>query len=130
MIPKDKSKILILIADDEVNLLLLLKDNLEEIGYEVITASNGEEALQKSALKKPDAIVLDVEMPKMNGFQVCEKLRHTSGLERVPILILSAYVQPEDIRKGLSAGANRYMIKPFRMKELIESLQQLLSAEK
>lgn len=122
---RDKNKILVLVADDEANLLLLLKDNFEEHGFEVITAVNGEEAFQKSLNEKPDMIILDVEMPKLNGFQVCEKVRQNPALDNVPILVFSAYAQPEDIKKGLALGADDYIIKPFKIKDLISTVFHL-----
>ena len=116
----------ILIADDEIHLLLLLKDNLEEYGFTVITAVDGEEALEKCISERPRVVILDVEMPKMNGWRVCEKIRETSGVNYTPvILILSAYAQPEDVKRGLRLGANKYITKPFKMKELIESIRAL-----
>ncbi len=118
-------KILILVADDEQNLLLLLKDNLEEYGFEVVTATNGQEALDKAQTITPSVIILDVEMPKLNGWQVCEKLRNDGRLKDVPVLILSAYTQPEDIKKGLALGAKKYLTKPFKMKDLIDVLLDL-----
>lgn len=120
-----KDKVLVLIADDEQNLLLLLKDNLEEFGFEVVTATNGQEALDQAFSTVPTVIVLDVEMPKLNGWQVCERIRGDARFKSVPILILSAYAQPEDVKKGLSLGANRYMTKPFKMKELIDVILEL-----
>lgn len=106
-------------------MLLLLKDNLEEFGFEVVTATNGQEALDQAFSTQPTVIVLDVEMPKLNGWQVCEKIRGDSRFKNVPILILSAYAQPEDIKKGLSLGASKYMTKPFKMKELIDVILEL-----
>jgi len=120
-------KILVLIADDEENLLTLLKDNLEERGFEVNAATNGEEALQGVLAHKPNFIILDVEMPKLNGFQVCEKIRANPDFKDVPILILSAYAQPEHIKRGMEAGANLYMTKPFKMNELEENIRKLLN---
>lgn len=125
-IDPEKGKILVLIADDEENLLLLLKDNLEEYGFDVVLAKNGEEAFQHSQSAKPNVIILDVEMPKMNGIQVCERIRKIPELNDVPILILSAYAQPEDIKKGLAAGANQYMTKPFKVNQLIETIRKLI----
>ena len=122
---KEKSKILVLVADDEANLLLLLKDNFEEYGFEVITAVNGEEALQKTIAEKPNMIILDVEMPKLNGFQVCERIRQNPNFKDVPILIFSAYTQPEDIKKGLALGADDYVTKPFKIKDLIATVLSL-----
>ncbi len=118
-------KILILVADDEQNLLLLLKDNLEEYGFDVVTATNGQEALDKALSVVPSVVILDVEMPKLNGWQVCEKIRADSRLKNTPVLILSAYAQPEDIKKGLALGANHYLTKPFKMKDLIDVLADL-----
>lgn len=120
-----RNKILVLVADDEVNLLLLLKDNFEEHGFDVITAANGEEAYQKSVAEKPDMIILDVEMPKLNGLQVCEKIRKTEELKTVPILIFSAYAQPEDVKKGFALGADDYIPKPFKIRDLIDTVYHL-----
>lgn len=126
---EDKKKKVVLVADDEANLLLLLKDNLEEQGFSVLTAENGEEALSKCIQEKPDIVILDVEMPKMNGWKVCENIRNKRELNYVPvILILSAYAQPEDIQKGLALGANKYITKPFKMKELVESVLKMLAS--
>lgn len=121
-----KEKTVVLIADDEANLLLLLKDNLEEHGFQVITATNGEEALQRCMEHKPNVVILDVEMPKLNGWRVCEKITQNTEKNEMPvILILSAYAQPEDIKRGLRLGAKKYMTKPFKMKELVEAIASL-----
>ena len=117
----------VLIADDEANLLNLLKDNLEESGYTVLTATDGEEALHLWLENRPDVIVLDIEMPKMNGWQVLEEGRRVSKDKELPgILVLSAYTQPEDIRRGLKLGANKYLTKPFKLKVLVESIEEFL----
>ena len=128
MIPDPSKKRVVLVADDEANLALLLKGNLEEYGFDVVIAADGEDVLAKFDFEKPDVVILDVEMPKMNGWGVCESIRRISGSNSRPvILILSAYAQPEDIKKGLSLGANRYFTKPFKMKELIETIVNLLA---
>ena len=117
----------VLIADDEANLLNLLKDNLEESGYSVLTAADGEQALHLWLENRPDVIVLDIEMPKMNGWQVLEEVRRVSKDKELPvILVLSAYTQPEDIRRGLKLGANKYLTKPFKLKVLVESIEEFL----
>jgi len=122
----DRKKILVLIADDEVNLLTLLKDNLEEQGFRVSAAVDGEDALEKCMKEKPDVVVLDVEMPKLNGWRVCQEIRRNTDTSRMPvILMLSAYAQPEDIKKGLGLGAKKYMTKPFKMQELVETILAL-----
>ena len=117
----------VLIADDESNLLNLLKDNLEDEGFTVFTASDGEEALEVWSRKKPDVIVLDIEMPKMNGWQVLERIRAATGDKEIPaILILSAYAQPEDLHRGAKLGANKDLAKPFKLKTLVESIEEAL----
>ena len=126
--PQPEKKVLV--ADDELHLLLLLKDNLEEYGFKVLTASDGEEALEKCMSEKPGVVILDVEMPKLNGWRVCEKIRQTSDAHYAPyILILSAYAQPEDVKKGLKLGANKYITKPFKMRELIDLILSLTSSQ-
>ena len=116
----------VLVVDDEINLLNLLQDNLEDAGYGVITAPDGEEALKRWIEKKPAAIILDIEMPKMNGWQVLKEIRQVSPKAPI-IIILSAYAQPENIKRGLSMGANHYMTKPFKVRELLDSLEGLLA---
>lgn len=123
---KNKDQVLVLVADDEENLLLLLKDNLEERGFQVEVANNGQLALEMSIQKKPDIFILDVEMPKLNGLEACKKIRSNPELKNIPILILSAYAQHEDIQKGLKAGANLYMTKPFKINELVETIHKIL----
>ena len=120
----------ILVADDEANLLNLLKDNLEDDGFSVLTASDGEEALKLWLQMKPDAIVLDIEMPKMNGWKVLEEIRQvTRDLKTPIILVLSAYAQPGDIQRGMALGANKYMTKPFKVRELSAALTELLGKD-
>ena len=117
----------VLVADDEANLLNLLKDNLEDAGYNVLAAADGEEALKQWVVNKPEAIVLDIEMPKMNGWMVLEEIRKiTRNPDSPVIVILSAYVQPGDIKRGLALGANRYITKPFKVGELLAALKELL----
>ncbi|OGR82901.1 MAG: hypothetical protein A2901_08820 [Elusimicrobia bacterium RIFCSPLOWO2_01_FULL_54_10] len=120
----------VLVADDEVNLLNLLKDNLEEEGYEVFTAADGEEALKVWVQKRPDAVVLDIEMPRMNGWKVLEEIRKVTLSNEVPvILILSAYAQHEDIQRGMALGANKYLTKPFKTRALVETIEEYLKGK-
>ena len=117
----------ILVADDEANLLHLLKDNLEEEGFSVLTASDGDQALKLWIQHRPDAVVLDIEMPRMNGWKVLEEIRQVTQSNKDPIiLILSAYAQPNDIKRGMALGANKYMTKPFKIRELVDTLTELL----
>lgn len=117
----------VLVADDEPNLLNLLKDNLEDEGFTVLTAANGEDAFKIWSQNKPDVVVLDIEMPKMNGWQVLEGIRRATGDKEIPvILIISAYTQPEDIQRGAKLGANKYLTKPFKLKALVEAIEESL----
>ena len=109
----DKGKILV--VDDEASIRRILQTRLEMIGYSVVTASDGEEALSAFHLLTPDLIVLDVMMPKLDGYGVCQELRKQSD---VPIIMLTALADVADRITGLELGADDYMTKPFSPKEL------------
>ena len=113
----------ILIADDEEDILGLLRLHLTRLGYEVVAARDGEEALRLAAERRPDLAVLDVSMPKLDGLEVTRRLRDGGG---VPVILLSALVQPSDVERGLEAGAKAYMRKPFTGDELRERVEELL----
>lgn len=104
----------VLIVDDERDIIAFMKDSLQDQGYEVITASNGNEALD-ALVNQPNIIILDVMMPGMNGFELCETIRKTVSC---PIIFLSAKDREEDRIKGLLVGGDDYLVKPFSMKEL------------
>ena len=116
----------ILVADDEVHIVRILRFNLERANYQVITASNGEEAYQVAVRERPDLIFLDVMMPKIDGYQVCRMLREEAGLKDIPIIMLTAKGQESDEEMGRAVGANLYMTKPFSPKELIEKIKELI----
>jgi CheY-like chemotaxis protein len=116
----------ILIADDESNILMLLKVMLKEIEAEVITAENGEIAIQKAIEHKPDLIITDVVMPKKNGFEVCRTIRNTPDIENTPIIILSALGDEYNKITGFEEGADDYVIKPFNVEELKNKAKLLL----
>ena len=107
---------LILIVDDEKPIVEILKLNLVKSGYKVIEAYDGEEAVKKAAECRPDLILLDVMLPKMDGFGVCRKIRETSS---VPIIMLTAREEEVDKVLGLELGADDYMTKPFSLRELL-----------
>lgn len=115
-----------LVVDDEVPLVMLLKDSLELSGYEVDTAYNGEEAVAKIKQNKPDIILLDVRMPKMNGWEVCKWVKNNPETKHIPVIMLSAYDQRSDIEKGLSLGAERYLIKPYDPTNLLKVLDEVM----
>jgi len=100
----------ILIAEDEISLLDILRRRVEQLGYEVITAKDGEEALKKTLADKPDLILLDILMPKMNGFQVLEELKVKQN-SPIPVVILTNLDQDDEIEKGKALGAVDYIVK-------------------
>jgi len=119
----------ILIADDEAYIRLLIEQALEDLedeGVELLTASDGEEALQAIKAKKPELVFLDVMMPKMNGFDVCYAVKKELGLDDVYIVLLTAKGQEFDKQKGQAVGADAYMTKPFDPDELFEKAVDVL----
>jgi DNA-binding response OmpR family regulator len=116
----------ILVADDEPHILRVVKDKLANAGFQVVMAVNGEEAFQTALREKPDLILLDVMMPKMNGFDVCRKLRLEADFSVTPILLLTARGQDIDKKMGLEAGASEYITKPFSPRQLLQTVQSKL----
>lgn len=116
----------ILVVDDNPQNVEIMKARLSSQNYTVIEAFNGEEALAKVAENEPDLILLDVMMPKMDGFQVCEKLKADEKTKLIPIIIVSARSGSEDILKGLQLGADEYLPKPFEHIELLARVKNLL----
>jgi DNA-binding response OmpR family regulator len=119
----------ILIVDDEAHLRMLIQQTLEELedeGVELLTASNGEEALAVIQAEGPNLVFLDVMMPKLSGFDVCSRVKRTLGLKDVYIVLLTAKGQEFDKQKGLEAGADLYMTKPFDPDALLEKARAVL----
>ena len=116
----------ILVVDDSPTELQLITTPLRSQGYRISVARNGEEALRKAAAEQPDLIVLDIIMPKPNGFQVCRKLKRQEDTSDIKILFLSSKDQASDKAWGLRQGADGYLTKPFDEKELLVSVAQLL----
>lgn len=112
----------ILIADDEPTAVEILMKILEDRDYTVITAVDGEEALKAAHEHKPDLIILDVMMPKMNGYDVCKKLKTDDETNEIPIIILTAKDSGEDVKMALVNGANWYVNKPYDPKYLLSLL--------
>jgi two-component system KDP operon response regulator KdpE len=117
------SKTRILIVDDELSIIKFLRANLESKGYEVLIAMNGAEALKVFEMELPDLVLLDITMPKMNGFEVCRRLREWS---QVPIIMLSARGDESDKVKCLDLGADDYITKPFGKDELIARVKAVI----
>lgn len=113
----------ILVVEDDLNLLSTLKYNLQKEGYDVATSADGAEAIETARRENPDLVILDLMLPKMNGFEVCRILR--KGMI-VPILMLTAKAEETDKIVGLEIGADDYMTKPFSMRELLARVRAML----
>src|SRR5262245_13665954 len=116
----------ILIVDDEPFNVDYLEQELEDLGYETISAADGQEALEKVAAEAPDLILLDVMMPVMDGFTACRILKGNEGTRLIPIVIMTALDGIEDRIKGIEAGADDFLIKPVNERELIARIQTAL----
>lgn len=115
----------VLAVDDDPVILRLLQVNLAMEGYEIALAADGEEALRRARSFRPDLVLLDVMMPKKDGWQVCAELRADPELRDVPIVFLSARAQDADLRRGTELGADAYVTKPFDPLDLLELVEEL-----
>lgn len=118
---------LILVADDNADILGLVKAVLERSGYDVVTVSDGAQALASFEQRKPDLAVLDITMPEIDGLEVLRRLRADSRTSGLPVLLLSAQAQEADVVRGFATGASAYLKKPFSPRELRERVAGLLS---
>jgi len=116
----------ILVVEDEPHISSLLKATLEMIGYEVSVAQDGVEGLEKVSLEHPDLILLDVKMPRMNGWEVCEKLKSDTETKKIPFIIVTAYSNKESRQKSMDFGADDFLPKPFESQILIASVEKAL----
>jgi two-component system alkaline phosphatase synthesis response regulator PhoP len=116
----------VLVVDDEEDLLSLLEYNLEQEGFEVLLARNGVEAIEQTREHEPDLIILDVMMPKMDGIEVCERLRKDAHLRTIPIMMLTARTEEEDKVEGLDVGADIYLGKPVSVSVVVSQTKALL----
>lgn len=120
----------VLIVDDEPNILILMEQALEKLededDVELLTARDGLEALNIIKKEKPDLVFLDVMMPKMSGLEVCNTVKNELGMEDVYIIMLTAKGQEYDKQSGMAMGANLYMTKPFRPKEVLVKAREVL----
>jgi DNA-binding NarL/FixJ family response regulator len=116
----------LMLVDDDPNLIVLVKDYLEFRGYDVLTAENGRQALELLQKTIPDLIICDVMMPEMDGYTLVEHIREDPRTEWVPVLFLSAKGQSQDKVKGLTTGADVYMVKPFEPEELVAQVESSL----
>lgn len=116
----------ILIAEDEKDIRELVAFTLRFAGFEVVTATNGAEAIEVATETKPDLILMDVRMPKMTGYQACEKLKEQEATRDIPVVFLSAKGQESEIEQGLQSGAERYILKPFAPDDLTRQVNAIL----
>ena len=115
----------ILVIDDEPDLVSTIQCRLEWCEFEVVTAGNGEEGLEKAAKEKPDLILLDIDMPTMKGHEVLEHLRNRPDLRDIPVIMCTALCGAEDIAKASSYGVVDYIAKPFDFAELVEKISNV-----
>jgi DNA-binding response OmpR family regulator len=116
----------ILIVDDEPNIVVSLEYLLRREGFETTVAGDGELALQELERDAPDLVVLDVMLPKLNGFEVCRRIRADPRWQSLRVLMLTAKSRDTEVSKGLGMGADAYVTKPFSTKELVARIRQLL----
>jgi CheY-like chemotaxis protein len=117
----------ILIAEDEPDIRELVAFTLRFGGYEVVAASNGEEALNAAGREFPDLILMDVRMPKMTGYEACRLMKANEKLKDIPVVFLSAKGQDAEIQTGLEAGAEEYLLKPFSPDQLTNRVRAILA---
>ncbi len=116
----------VLIVEDEPHIRLSLEVLLDRAGYDTTSASDGEEGLDLTRRLRPDVVLLDVMMPKRNGYEVCRAIRSDSELRSIPVIMLTAKAQEVEVLKGLGLGATAYVTKPFGNAEVLEAIRAAL----
>jgi DNA-binding response OmpR family regulator len=116
----------ILVVDDEVDLLETIQFSLEVEGYTVLVSNDGEDALSQARKESPDLILLDIMLPKLDGYKVCRLLKFDERYKHIPILMMTAKTQEKDKVLGIETGADEYITKPFDMDELMEKIKTYL----
>lgn len=118
----------ILLVEDEVSLSELMKIRLEANGYNVISAFDGQEALDLARKEKPDLIILDLMLPKIDGYKVCRLLKFDSKYEKIPVIMFTARAQESDKKLGEEVGADAYIVKPFEPEILLNKIREFLKS--
>ena len=118
----------VLVVDDEADLIRILEFGLKSMGYAVETASDGQEGLKKAREMKPDIILLDLMLPKLDGYKVCRLLKFDERYKNIPIIILSARTQEGDQTLAMEMGANRFITKPYEFTEIVAQIETLLKS--
>ena len=122
----DRARPLVLVADDDEDIRMLVRFRLERSGYDVLPARDGAEALELAVRHRPDLAVLDLMMPKLDGYELTRRLRDLHVTGRMPIIMLTARAQETDVARGFEAGADDYIRKPFSPQELRARVQAIL----
>ena len=117
----------ILVVDDEVDLVETIRFPLEAEGYTVLVSGNGEDALNQARKENPDLILLDLMLPKLDGYKICRLLKFDTRYKHIPILMLTAKTQEKDKILGMGTGADEYITKPFDIDELLEKVRSYLT---
>ena len=123
---QDRPLARVLVVDDEPDLVRILEFGLKAAGYQVDTAYDGQEGLKKAREQKPDIILLDLMLPKLDGYKVCRLLKFDERYKHIPIMILSARTQEGDQNLAHEMGANRFLTKPYEFAEILEHIRALL----
>ena len=116
----------ILIVDDEVELVIAMQIRFEQSGYDVLSANDGQEALDKARSEKPNLIILDLMLPKLDGYKVCRMLKFDEKYKHIPIIMLTARAQESDKELGMEVGADAYITKPFDSGLLLLKVEELV----
>jgi DNA-binding response OmpR family regulator len=120
----------VLLIEDDVDMSEAVRLRLESNGYEVVVAHDGLEGFDMARTQKPDLIILDVMLPKMDGFTVCRMLKYDESYKNIPVIMFTARVQKTDIQHGTEVGANAYVTKPFKAEELLAQINTLIKDQK
>ena len=116
----------ILIVDDEPNIIISLEYIMRKSGFDVVSASDGERAIEILLAEGPDLLILDVMIPQKNGYEVCAEVRADQRFQKLPILMLSAKGRENEVKKGMSIGADAYISKPFSTYDLVDKVKELM----
>ena len=119
-------EVIVLVVDDEPNIVRTVADRLKMSGYDVIEAADGQEAIARALQDEPDVILLDVLMPELDGHAVVERLRQMEETRSLPVIMLTARSQVEDVARASALGAVDYVVKPFDLVELLEKIKSVL----
>jgi DNA-binding response OmpR family regulator len=118
----------VLIADDEANIVASLEFLMEQAGFDVKVAANGDQALELAASFSPDLVLLDIMLPKKSGYEVCQRLKSDPATRGMKVVMVSAKGRDVEIAKGVELGADAYVVKPFSTRELVDKVREMLAS--